>query len=136
MYVTMPEALAIAEQLRSHLPRAQVRRVLKTACANLEASTKSTDGEAKDQACVCPLLGDDGHCLVFAARPLQCRAMSKTIRPNVEHDAVAEKEFCATVSEGMREGLAAALTAAGHDGRRYELNRSLAQSLDESGFAG
>ncbi|HWB14697.1 MAG TPA: hypothetical protein VG826_36070 [Pirellulales bacterium] len=120
--LTVPETLAATEELRK-LPRAQRRRVLKTARTNVEASAAGTLG-ARGEARPCPLLGDDGHCLVHSARPLQCRGR---LRENA-----GTSEFATTVSEGMREGLAAALTTAGLDGKCHELNSSLVETLQEA----
>jgi hypothetical protein len=125
--LTVPEALAVAEEVRSNLPPARARRVLNAARANLEASTGSTTATTGDGACLCPLLGDDGHCLVFSARPLHCRGCaSEPSRQTAE-----ATQFAVTVSEGMRQGLCEALVAAGLDGHCYELNRSLVDALDE-----
>jgi Fe-S-cluster containining protein len=129
--LTVPETLAVAEELRSSVPRAQVRRALKLARANLEVSAGMTAVRCEDHPC--PLLGDDGHCLVHRARPLQCRGRLRNTGEQIPPGSEAgSSEFAATVSEGMREGLAAALTASGLDGQCYELNGSLVEALKEA----
>ena len=124
IHVTVPEAIAIAAELRAKLPNVEVRRVLQRARDNELAAADAAGAEAA----FCPLLADDGHCLVYAARPLHCRARRC---PNREPsaDGAAAADFSLTVSEGMREGLSAALATAGLDSQSQELNRSLIQAL-------
>lgn len=125
--VTMPEAMAIAEELRAKLPTVELRRLVQQARDNERAAADKSRGEPA----LCPLLADDGHCLVYATRPLHCRARRCPNRQQCPDtsDRAAAAEFSLTVSEGMREGLATALTTAGLDGQSYELNHSLVQAL-------
>ncbi|HVA45595.1 MAG TPA: hypothetical protein VNH11_04340 [Pirellulales bacterium] len=127
--VTVPEALAIADELHARLPAADVRRIMRRAHDNEVAADQEAN---KCPAGLCPLLGDDGHCLAFGTRPLQCRGRcGLPCDRSTGPAATSAAEFSATVSDAMQQGLATALTAAGFDGHRYELNQALAAVLDE-----
>lgn len=131
--VTVPEALAIADDLHAHLPAAEVRRLLRRAQDN-EALLESSDAD-ECQAALCPLLADDGRCLVFGARPLECRGRcGLPCGPSLESAAAtmsATENYAATVTDGMQVGLTTALAAAGLDGEQYELNHALTVVLTD-----
>jgi hypothetical protein len=128
VFVTVPEVAAIAEELRTKTPGFELQRVMKRAHASAAAGSSGCTR-------LCPLLGDDGRCIVFGSRPLQCRGWSSANgAPTAGAESNASPAFSRTVSDGMREGLSAALTASGLDGRAIELDHALAQALDEADF--
>ncbi|HUY88718.1 MAG TPA: hypothetical protein VMV10_08295 [Pirellulales bacterium] len=131
--VTVPETLAIVEELQQHASPHELRRVRERARRNLEQMSKAL-AEA-GAATVCPLLTDDHRCAIFAARPLSCRGRCcPNCDPPGEDGAMAEGQtprlFAVTFGEGISAGLSQGLTNAGLDGRAYELNRALVQALE------
>lgn len=131
--VTVPETLAIVEELEQNASPHELRRVRERARRNLEQ--RAENPAQSDAATVCPLLTDDHRCAIFAARPLYCRGRCC---PNCdqagEDGASAEGQtpqlFAATFGEGISAGLSQGLTNAGLDGRSYELNGALVQVLE------
>lgn len=132
--VTVPEALAIADDLHARLPAAEVRRVLRRAQEN-ETLFERCDADVC-QSALCPLLADDGTCLVFGTRPLECRGrcgLPCGPSPEAAEATMAPTEdYAATVTDGMQAGLTTALAAAGFDGGRYELNHALTAVLADA----
>lgn len=133
IHVTVPETLAIVDELRQNASSHELRRVRDRARRNVEQmSRESTDATG---ATFCPLLSDDHRCAVFAARPLYCRGRccpncdrSEETRSTTESES--PRLFAATFGDGISAGLSQGLTKAGLDGRSYELNRALIQVLD------
>jgi hypothetical protein len=133
--LSVPEALAIAEELHARLPAAEVRRVLRRAEDN-EALSQCRDADTC-RAALCPLLADDGRCLVFGTRPLECRGHCGLPRGPAPESAdatmaPAAEDYAASVTDGMQAGLSTALAAAGLDGQRYELNHALTAVLADT----
>jgi len=133
IHVTVPETLAIVDELRQNASSHELRRVRDRARRNVEQmSRESTDASAST---CCPLLSDDHRCAAFAARPLSCRGrccpncdQAAETRSTTESDS--PRLFAVTFGEGISAGLSQELTKAGLDGRSYELNRALTQALD------
>lgn len=131
--VTVPETLAIVDELRQNASSHELRRVRERARHNVqEMSRGSSDASA---GTLCPLLSDDRHCAVFAARPLTCRGRCCPNCDQTANDHSATEDgspqvFAATFGEGISAGLSQGLSNAGFDGRSYELNRALIQALE------
>ncbi len=135
--VTAPEAFAITAELHN-LPSYVTQLVYERARKNLRGAAAGTPESAAVAEAVCPLLVDGGRCSVYSVRPIQCRGRSC---PNCDQDPSCEEncstaktppsQFAATFGEAVSEGFSRGLSAAGLDGRAYELNRALVQALDE-----
>jgi hypothetical protein len=75
---TAPEILAVAAHLRSSLPP-EALLALRGRLAAHAGRVRDLGDEARWAARIpCALLGDDGRCTVYAARPLRCRAFHST----------------------------------------------------------
>jgi Fe-S-cluster containining protein len=110
---TMPEVLAISDELRHKKPQV-VNRILERAQAN---------------AAGCPLLNDEGRCEAFAVRPLHCRMHCPACMESGESQIAGDDPFAITLGEGMTRGLSRGLAAAGLDPQLYDLNTALASVL-------
>lgn len=132
--VTVPEALAIVDELRQKASSRELERVRERAKANLQRMSAASAGASS--AMLCPLLSDDNHCAVFGSRPLYCRGRccpqcDLPGEPGANEEAEAVRRFAATFGEGVSAGFSQGLTSAGLDGGSYELNRALVQALDD-----
>lgn len=131
--VTAPEALTIVDHLRQHHSRPELAKIRGRA----ESNARRWDaGDPRDgrTATVCPLLSERGCCLSFESRPVYCRGHCGECRDDHGPDAGdlgrSDPEFAAIVGDGVSEGLRRGLTAAGWDGRSYELNAAIVRALD------
>jgi hypothetical protein len=144
--VTAVEVLAIAANLRAGHSRREQQHIHDLAQANAReiAAQEGTDSQPP---LPCPLQGDHQICCVYAARPLHCRplhaiavAQSMSARkvcfPGPEVDQPAGDGHERTVAEGIEDGLARGLKAAGFDEHTYELNSALAKALEVPDAAG
>lgn len=141
--VTAPEALAIAECLRSTRSRAEQKQIRDMAVANTQKLAIREGGGGNPAILSCPLQGRDLVCCVFAARPLRCRplhAMSVarsldggnvlTAGTPAEAGTPDENQYERTVEHGIERGLRRALKSARLDGNVYELNSALVRVLE------
>jgi hypothetical protein len=137
--LTAPEALAIADYLRAHLPRAERERIRALAAENAQKLAQMRQGELTPAALPCPLASEDNVCCAYAVRPLRCRPLHAiTIAKSMESRAAecdgADAEtrhdrYEYAVEQGIETGLSHALDAAGLDSQVYELNGALAVAL-------
>ena len=133
IFVTPPEALAIAAQLRQRMSGgalARLRRSASASAARLSANGSSARGSEMP---VCPLLAPNGCCLTFSARPIQCRGQCLHLAAETmtrEDGEPTVREFVATLRRGITTGLASGLEAGGRDGQCYELNAAIARALE------
>jgi hypothetical protein len=67
------EAFALADWLRAHASPAQLDAVRAKLRANAERTRELGTEGRKRASLACALLGDDGACTAYAARPAQCR---------------------------------------------------------------
>ncbi|MDX1626078.1 MAG: YkgJ family cysteine cluster protein [Wenzhouxiangellaceae bacterium] len=86
----------------------------------------------------CPLLGEDGRCTAYSARPLNCRSYHSLSREACEKSFRAPEDptlghpqltALAELHAGSQGGLIAALRGAGRDERQYELVTALAEAI-------
>jgi Fe-S-cluster containining protein len=132
--LTTPETVAIVDVLRHRLPRRQLKEIHDRAAKNAERLAVKEQPSASDVATVCPLLSPEGCCVSYESRPVYCRGHCLNCT-GIEWGPAAATEprdaaFAASVGQGISEGLAEGLTAAGLDGQRYELNSALMRALD------
>lgn len=145
--VTAPEALAIAEYIRKHLPLAEQRRIREMAVENARAIAAGRPAISKLPVLPCPLQGHGCMCAVYPARPLRCRPLlahavaagsgtdagAHPVEASGSQTVAADHEK--TVAEGVERGVARALQAAGLDSAIYELNSALVIALDDPAAA-
>ena len=131
IYVTVPETLAIVDELQHNAMPYELRRVRNRARRNVRRLAEAEAGASA--ATICPLLAENQHCAIYAARPLYCRGRCcpNCDQPADDRSAAGNspQAFAATLGEGISEGLSQGLTNAGLDGRQYELNRALVKAL-------
>ena len=132
IYVSVPETLAIVEELQQNASSHELRRVRNRARRNVRRMAEAEAGTSA--AAICPLLSENQRCAIYAARPLYCRGRCcpNCDLPGDDGSAAvnaAPQTFAATFGEGLSEGLSQGLTNAGLDGRQYELNRALVKAL-------
>ena len=145
IWVTMPEAINIAANLRRLKSERELKRIQAIARANADRIASQNRGN-QDSPPPCPLQGSSHICCVYSARPLDCRPLhavavagemgSRSVHAHEarEHrnpDASHEQ----TVAQGMGIGFARALKSAGLDDGVYELNSALATLLAMSDTA-
>lgn len=133
--VTAPEALTVADALRTSQGKREVQRIHDLAAANAAAAAGLDHVQYQQAQLVCPLLTSDSTCVVYDARPIRCRGWSSP--PGETAPAMAAKGNCNVcdphadaVGRGAEEGLSQALGSAGLDGDIYELNSALVAALD------
>jgi Fe-S-cluster containining protein len=89
---TAPEILAVAAHLRATLSE-EALAALRDRLAAHDGHVRDLSDEARWEARIpCALLGDDGRCTVYPARPLRCRAFHST-----------SAEVCRRALAGWRE---------------------------------
>lgn len=127
---TAAEVLAIADAVHQ-LGHRTANRVRHRAERNAKRAAHVTPLEYKAADIICPLMTSDGHCLTHGVRPLQCRAWCKLCDSDGANCLLADEANAHTVSQGVRQGLGAALDDAGLDSRAFELNGALAVALTQ-----
>lgn len=71
--VLMPEAFALADWLRRHRTPAELARIEERLRENAERTRAAGAEGRKRMNLACALLGEDGACTAYEARPAQCR---------------------------------------------------------------
>jgi len=135
---TVPEVLAIVEHLeRTRSPEAL--GALRERLAQHAARVGQLDDEARWAAKIpCALLGDDGRCGIYEARPLRCRAFhSCAVEPCREAFAGSEGAEPAVsarlerAQDAVEEGYDRALVEAGLSAEGHRLEIALLVALDD-----
>jgi hypothetical protein len=72
------EAFRLAEWLRKHFDAPRLARVLERLRANVARTRELGEERRKRTNIPCALLGDDGACTAYEARPAQCRRYHST----------------------------------------------------------
>lgn len=115
--VTVPEVLAIVEELQESQSPAQVEAIRIQAQRNLKTPNTTHS---------CPLLMSGGFCACETARPVSCRT-----RCIAGADSPVEaRRLAESVETGVTEIFRDCLNASGLDHGRYELNSALTQVLN------
>ena len=132
--VTAPEVFLLARVLRN---AEDARRA--TRLAEVARSVAGMDGRAYHLAQArCALLGDDGACTVYEARPLACRRAHSTdvsVCEAVHLDPAREARVvpaCPTLSWNLSSLVLGYLEGAAHAGQpphQYELHAALAMAM-------
>jgi Fe-S-cluster containining protein len=131
---TGPEIFAVARAIRA-LPDANQKDLADRVATAEDRMRDMADTERHRLNYPCPMLGNDGGCTVYAARPLACRG-----------HASYDQQACLDVAAGLRRdipvsmphlqtrhlvqtALEAALLDVGLEPGQYELNRALRIAL-------
>ena len=133
------EAFALAEWLREHFAPAALDAVREKARGNSQR-TRALGFEARSRTNLpCPLLGTEGECTAYEARPAQCRKFHsvslETCRASYarpDDDSILTPEHAAVAHNASVIITQArnAAQAAGFDSDVYDLNVALAEALD------
>lgn len=134
--VTVPEVLAIADRVRSTLPKRQRQRILRRATAIAAARPVTVAVGEERRPPPCALQGEDCVCMTYGDRPLRCRPYHAGIAlrsladtEDADGDAAAKMADARGIAEGVEDGLVSGLDAAGLDSEVYELNAALSVAL-------
>ena len=115
--VTVPEALAIVQEIREQQSPAQIEVIRLQAQRNLLVLGGTHD---------CPLLMSGGFCACELARPVSCRT-----RCVAGADSPVEaRKLAESMEMGVTETFRDCLQASGLDDSQYELNFALTQVLN------
>lgn len=134
--VTAAEALAIADRVRTTLPKREREKILRRATAIAAARPVTLALERGNESPPCALQGDDCVCRTYRDRPLRCRpyhagltlrGLSATV-DGMDGEATGMAHARGVV-EGVEEGFGDALEVAGLDNGVYELNAALSVAL-------
>lgn len=137
--VTIPEVLAVADQIRKQESAEGQKRIHDQALANAQKIANASPEDREPPPCA---LQGPGHvCCTFAERPLHCRPLHAVIVAREASERgqtaapyrdleVGEIGHQKAVGDGVQEGLSRAIKSAGLDAKRYELNSALAIALE------
>lgn len=146
--VTAPEAIAIADALREAYPADWLGTLKRMLADRVQRIAALGDNAAYLAARLpCAFLAPDNSCSIYAWRPVVCRgyhSLSKTACQekyvNLEAPAPPIDAYAHTAANAVHHGMAAAVAAAGKDGRTYELHAAVLAALDgrmtAAGWAG
>jgi len=140
--ISAPEVIHLASYLRRRLASGELRDLRDESERNAALLAEgSSNGFA---ATPCSLQGDDCVCVAYADRPMACRPLHAAIlaeeldlhlttgangtSPNGGASPMAA--HMEAIGQGVSEGLAHGLEAAGLDANRYELHSALVTALD------
>lgn len=127
--VTAPEALAIVDALRRELPPNALAKARVDAIANAQRLAEQANQRAARELPACVLLANNGCCLTFDARPIQCRGQCLGTAESCGHPSQEDSAFAEVVCQGVRAGLSEQLQATNRDGNVYELNSAVGRAL-------
>lgn len=129
--VTPLEALVVADYVQRTMSPEQLDVVRERLRLNAQRRAAMTADERSTVRMRCGLLGDDGLCQAYAARPLVCAGVYSLSRVACEAAASGDDLTAGQVpldrpakawTMGVSGGLQRALVEAGLDGNLYELN--------------
>ncbi len=129
--VTPLEALVVADYLQRKVAPPQLAKIRDRLSENANRRAAMTAQERSEVRLRCGLLGDDGLCQAYAARPLVCAGVFSLSRAACESAAnnvnlagqnVPLDRPAKAWTMGISGGLQRALVDAGLDGNLYELN--------------
>lgn len=126
--VMAPEALAVADDLRSRLNPAETERIRSRANENAALAKSLSREEYAAAHVTCPLLTSDGTCAAYAFRPLFCRTDCADCQGQ-EGEPPRRTVSASALARGIERGLTKSLAKAGVDANRYELSSALVVAL-------
>lgn len=137
--VTPLEAIVAAEYLQQTCEASQLTPVRERLRENAKRRAALNAAERASIRARCGLLGDDGLCQVYAARPLVCGGIFSLSRAACETAATSRNLTEQTIpldrsakawTMGLSGGLQRVLVEAGLDGNLYELNSAVLCALE------
>jgi hypothetical protein len=141
--VTAAEALALADRIRTTLPKREQEKILRRATAIAAARPVTLALKRPNEPPPCALQGDDCVCMTYGDRPLRCRPYHagvalRRLGPTVDgvDGEATGMAHAREVVEGVEEGLGEALQIAGLDSDVYELNAALSLALSKPDATG
>ena len=118
------EAFRLAAWLRRHFDAARLERVISRLRANV-GKTRALGEEARKRTNIpCALLGDDGACTAYEARPAQCRRYHSTsVDPcKAFHDDPSRDDIESGMHPAVAHNADVIITQARHASREAGLN--------------
>jgi Fe-S-cluster containining protein len=118
------EAFRLAAWLRRHFDAARLERVISRLRANV-GKTRALGEEARKRTNIpCALLGDDGACTAYEARPAQCRRYHSTsVEPcKAFHDDPSRDDIESGMHPAVAHNADVIITQARHAAREAGLN--------------
>lgn len=134
------EAFALAAWLRRRLAPAALEAVLGRLRANVAKTDAIGDEARKRTNLACALLGNDGACMAYEARPAQCRRYHslKLATCTAFHANPANESLETPMHPALAHNAAVIITqaqhavrAAGLDAANEDLNRALLAALEQ-----
>lgn len=141
--ITPPEAILIAEHLREELsPEAFELKRARVAAFSRRVSELTLEGRARARV-PCALLGDDGACTIYAARPLGCRGWTSFSRAECDAALAAGEpghsgpmdHVAFAAASGVSEGLRSAARGAGLGASQYEFHSAVLRAMQHADAA-
>ena len=133
--LTPLEVIEIAEFIRQTRPAPDVQSLADRASENSRRAERLDQTAYRQEGIRCPLLLDDGRCMVPGVEPLQCRAGCPlgVDEPSMKDDRPASlpnvDTHAMSVALGVERGMSEAIESAGLDGTVREFNGALAVAL-------
>lgn len=135
VYVTAPEALAIAEHMRG-LPTAERESTLVRLVANAEQAAALGKDRHVQTNIRCAFLGGDNLCSIYAVRPLACRRHHSydvtpcrtTFEDPAAQDQCPQSPQRIATADGFRAAGSAVARHVGLDFARYELSGAVLEA--------
>jgi Fe-S-cluster containining protein len=137
--ITPLEAIVVAEHLQSHVAAARLAKIRERLSENARRRAAMTEAERASIRLRCGLLGEDGLCQAYEARPVVCAGVYSLSRSACESAAMSEELAGQQIpldrpakawTMGVSGGLQRALVEAGLDGNLYELNSGVLCALE------
>jgi Fe-S-cluster containining protein len=139
MHVQPHETFTLAAWLRRTFEPERLAAVIERLRSNV-ARTDAIGEEARKRTNLpCALLGDDGACTAYEARPAQCRRYHSTRLETCRefHDDPSKDAIESTMNEAVAHNAAVIITqaqhavrAAGLDAENEDMNRALLEALE------
>src|SRR5690606_33399307 len=132
--ITPLEAIVAAEHLQQTCDAARLAPLRERLRENAKRRAGMSAAERAQIRLRCGLLGDDGLCQTYAARPLVCAGVfsrsrsaceTAALSPNLAGQNVPLDRPAKAWTMGLSGGLQRALVEAGLDGNLYELNSAV-----------
>jgi Fe-S-cluster containining protein len=132
------EAFRLAAWLKRHFDAPRLAAVIGRLQGNVER-TRTLGPEARKRTNIaCALLGEDGACTVYEARPAQCRRYHSTnVDPCIEFHDTHDETIESTMNEAVAHNAAVIITQARHavrdaglDDASEDMNIALLEALE------
>jgi len=134
--LTPPEAIEIGEFIRRTQRAPDVQSIAGRASENSRRAERLDRADYRRAAIRCPLLSDNGRCMVQGVEPLQCRAGcplggdESLMAANHTATVPTVDTHAGSVALGIEQGMLEGIEATGLDGALCEFNGALAVVLN------